>query len=384
MKKINKITAALILPFLMILNSCMDPIFYEIRKDVKPEKATVSGNIASITRFTGDDGTEYIYTAADKGLRRKKASNESHGSWSEQSIPFELIHFDFDSTSYIGEQLLTVMADANTLYLISAVYNTTGTEGNTIPSSLHLWAKPNGGSWKRVSFSFPVGYDYDSETFISLFNVFQTNAPKKEHRYAYVCKYVSGDYICYQLNGTSEPIKVTISKLEDSSGTRPYSAVYHNGVKFFSTTASTTNETYKTDATRTYYTDNDKLYYSDGTGYKKALSVDRKISALATCKDSILIGLGNIHDRDSDAGGITRATLNEEGIPASSTSDFSTNAAFQITNAYTVLTLLNATPEKNETASALYSSITFSSNYGLHENIGLWSYYPGRGNWNRE
>ena len=54
MKKINKIAALLSLPFLMLLSSCMDPIFYELRKDVKPETATVSGNISTVTRFTED------------------------------------------------------------------------------------------------------------------------------------------------------------------------------------------------------------------------------------------------------------------------------------------------------------------------------------------
>ena len=136
MKKINKIAALLFLPFLMLLSSCMDPIFYEIRKDVKPEKATVSGNIATVTRFT-EGGVEYLYTAADKGLRRKRADNESHDAWSEnESIPFSLIAFDWDSTVFTGEQLLAVLANSDTLYLISVDYSTTGTEGNTKPSKL--------------------------------------------------------------------------------------------------------------------------------------------------------------------------------------------------------------------------------------------------------
>lgn len=392
MKKINKIAALISLPFLMLLSSCMDPIFYELRKDVKPETATVSGNIATVTRFT-EDGVEYLYTAADKGLRRKRADNESHDSWSEKDIPFSLIAFDWDSTSFTGEQLLAVLANSDTLYLISVDYSTTGTEGNTNPSKLNLWGKQSGGSWKKIDFSFPLGYNYESQKFVSLFSVFQTNSPQAAHRHAYVCKRVDGEYKCFELKGTDAPEEITITKVEDGNpGDRLYSAVWFDGgVKFFTSHAATTNETYnEAEApTRLYYADGEDLYYSgdnyssDGK-YVKALDSDRVISALTTCKDSILIGYGDITNTSSEYGGIGRASLDENGIPASSTSSFSTNAAFQITSAYAVLTLLNATPEKNETDSALYASITFSSSNGLHENIGLWSYYPGRGNWNRE
>ena len=188
------------------------------------------------------------------------------------------------------------------------------------------------------------------------------------------------------MKGLDAPEEITISKVEDGKvGDRIYSAAYFDGgVKFFTSHAVTTNETYDDPATRLYYADGEDLYYSDNGKYVKALDSDRVISALTTCKDSILIGYGDITNTSSEYGGIGRASLDENGIPASSTSSFSTNAAFQITSAYAVLTLLNATPQKNETDSALYASITFSSSNGLHENIGLWSYYPGRGNWNRE
>ena len=188
------------------------------------------------------------------------------------------------------------------------------------------------------------------------------------------------------MKGLDAPEEITISKVEDGKvGDRIYSAAYFDGgVKFFTSHAVTTNETYTSNATRLYYADGEDLYYSNNGKYVKALDSDRVISALTTCKDSILIGYGDITNTSSEYGGIGRASLDKNGIPASSTSSFSTNAAFQITSAYAVLTLLNATPEKNETGSALYASITFSSSNGLHENIGLWSYYPGRGNWNRE
>ncbi len=88
----------------------------------------------------------------------------------------------------------------------------------------------------------------------------------------------------------------------------------------------------------------------------------------------------------STYGGITRSEL-EDGVPTGTTS-FSTNASTQITSGYHVFALLNVDPSENETDSALYAAIGFagsgSSTGVAYSSIGLWSYYPSRGNWNRE
>ncbi len=389
MKKIHKITTAIFLPFVMLFSSCFDPIFYEIRKDVKPETATVSGNIPQITRFTMG-GEEYLFLSADKGLRYKRADNETHDSWKVAKLPFNLVHFNFDNTDMDGKQLIGVYADSEYLYLHAAPYITTGSEGTSIPWDLELWASNdplNKDSWKKVTAEFPIGYYSSTGKYGSLFHLFQTNAPKKEHRQVYVYNDVEEKY--YKLNGTTLS-KTAISDILDG-GSVAYSAAYFNGgVKFFSSTAVITDEKYgdkddsTTDAKNLYYAQGSDLYYYTSDGYKKACSARTTISSLAVTKDSIIIGLGNIMSKSSDTGGITRVKINENGIPENSTSGFSTNAELQISSAYTVLALLNATPENPELESALYASITFSGLNGLPANIGLWSYYQGRGNWNRE
>lgn len=392
MKKIHKITTAIFLPFVMLFSSCFDPIFYEIRKDVKPETATVSGNIPQITRFTMG-GEEYLFLSADKGLRYKRVDNEKHGSWQVAKLPFNLVHFNFDNTDMDGKQLIGVYADSEYLYLHAAPYITTGSEGTSIPWDLELWASkdPLEGKWEKVTAEFPIGYDSSTGKYVSLFHLFQTNAPKKEHRHVYIYNDVKENY--YELNGTtlSEPISASDIDIQDD-GSVAYSAAYFDGgVKFFSSTAVITDEKYDDkddttteDAKNLYYAQGPDLYYYTSDGYKKACSARTTISSLAVTKDSIIIGLGNIMSKSSDTGGITRVKINENGIPEDSTSGFSTNAELQISSAYTVLALLNATPENPELESALYASITFSGLNGLPANIGLWSYYQGRGNWNRE
>ena len=83
-----------------------------------------------------------------------------------------------------------------------------------------------------------------------------------------------------------------------------------------------------------------------------------------------------------NSSGIKKARLTA-GVPGEMLS-FNTNAQFQITSNYIVLSLVNATPEKDELESSLYASITFAGTSYNFDNIGLWSYYPSRGNWNRE
>ena len=139
-----------------------------------------------------------------------------------------------------------------------------------------------------------------------------------------------------------------------------------------------------------YWGSGSTLYYiTDVTATKSngSIGTSNNISALAVCADSILIGMGNTSAYSSStSGGITHSYLSS-GVPTG-TRDFSTNAASQISSGYIVFSLLNANPAEDETASALYASIGFcgtgSSTAVSYSSVGLWSYYPSRGNWNRE
>ncbi|WP_074931451.1 hypothetical protein [Treponema bryantii] len=383
---------------LLLFTGCWSPIYEAIREDVKPEDPTVSGNIGTITRYTAG-GTEYLFLAADDGLRYKQKDKNSHGEWGTYSIPFGLHSYDFDSSSHSGEQILSVLANSTTLYLVTAVYEHTSTEGLSYPSNIKLWGKTDGNdSWTLITENnsdlFPVTYNSSSTYYDSNFRVFQTNAPQKAHREAFIRAYDSENsaYKYYKLNGLSVPAEITIATSsiidpEPSSdeGYTPVasSAAYFNGeVKFFTSPVSTTNETYTTDATYCYYTNGDSsIYYTNGSTTKKSdTSGDTVISALATCADSILVGYGK--SSTGTSGGIDRILLTD-GVPGAIAA-FETNAQFQITSSYMVLALVNASPEKKEIESSLYASITFAGASYNFDNVGLWSYYPERGNWNRE
>ena len=63
----------------LILTSCFNPVYYEIRKDVKPEEGTISGNISQITRTTVDD-KEFLVLYANEGIRYKQ-KDLAHGKF---------------------------------------------------------------------------------------------------------------------------------------------------------------------------------------------------------------------------------------------------------------------------------------------------------------
>lgn len=407
MKKIALLT---IIASILLLTSCQDAIFEAIRMDVKPEDPTVSGNIPSITRCTiGSE--EYLVLAADGGIRYKQKDQSYHDAWSTGALPFEKHKYNFNTSTHSGEQLLTVLSSGSWLYLISAEYSHTTSEGLSYPTSIKLRGKnfASGGSlsdssgWTLItddSSYFPIVLDEYELFYTSDFRVFQTNAPKTAHRAAFIRSKRSDGYHYYKLNGSEDlddneinSANVNFSVNNFTPGDADYdlrkvdilSAVHDgSGVLFFTSQAATTNETYSAEPTCIYVSNGDSgVYYRTiGTSVTGTLGTgsSNKISALATCSNSLLIGFGSWSNGYS--GGIKRANLDANHVP--SMGSFDSNAQFQITGNYAVMSLLNATPEQDERHSSLYASITFAGGAYNFENVGLWSYYPDRDNWNRE
>ncbi|MBR1638522.1 MAG: hypothetical protein IJ688_03960 [Treponema sp.] len=393
---------------------CFDPVFYDIRNDVAPEEATVSGNITSITRYTVN-GDEYLVLSADKGLRYKAVEDNFHGAWKDipsAQLPYTEHSYDYFSETHNGQQLLKVLADSKTLYLLTASYKNDTALGTTVIDKIKLygaqiqdWASVSSDSWTEIigdddsSTYFPT-YTYSYYNYTA-FSVFQTNAPQKDHRKVFIrtgdVNAYSDDYTSisyYELDGTKAPSEIEVTPEEvankSSSTNCAYSAVWFDGkVLFFNSKASTTNETYDDEASHFYYSSSSTVYHSDEAGSvaSDTLSAGEYVSALMTCSDALIIGRGNFSSSTSSNGGLKKTSL-EAGIPGASLIDFETNASFQITSSYYVTALLNATPDKSELESDLYAAITYkgsgTSTSVSANNKGLWSYYPDRGNWNRE
>ena len=412
MKKSYKLFAALSLFISVTLTGCYDPVFYEIHKDVAPETATVSGIINSITRYTAD-GTEFLVLAADGGIRYKLKDNNTHDSWKTyEEIPFSFHSYDYYNSTHNGQQILKVLADTTNLYLVTVSYADESDMGTVVADHIYVWTKKisleaDGETWSTAGewtcviddsehIYFPFYYYGDYK--YSAFAVFQSNSPLKENRCIFIrtgnanASNTSFRDVHYWNLSEGKLTSVDIKPSDSTELNNISSVVVLDGKPvFFNSIASTTNETYKDKATRIYYSDGADLYYSNADGsttFVQGLNAGNDISAIAVCSDAILIGRANYNATSTTAyGGIVKTSL-INGVPASELVKFETNAEFQLSSSYFINNLINATPDKTEQESSLYASISFygtgSSSNVSYKNIGLWSYYPLRGNWNRE
>ncbi len=355
MKKILK-TLALSLLFIPFIAGCKAPVFYEIMRDVAPEEATVNGVITSITRYTS--GTEEkLVTFSSDGLIWKDANGTAHGQWS-----------CFPDSNQLSGKIIKTAADSSNLYVVTITFHEDVEDGLNLPDAATLWCY-NNGSWGKVENTPKLNPGN--------FNIFCTNDVKNDNRSAYLR---IGDKV-YKLNGKS---------FDESN---PIEGNYNSVVSgdndiFFESTASVKNGNY------IYWGEGSKLYYSNDTsnpkaeGKKKlALDAGTDISCLAVTSDSILIGRGDFSNSLISKGGIAKTSL-KDGVPGNSLESFSTNATSQLASVYQIYTLLVANPEQTELEASIYASMGFkgsgSSTSVSYDNIGLWSYYPARGNWNRE
>lgn len=355
MKKILK-TLTLSLIFIPFIAGCKAPVFYEIMRDVAPEEATVNGVITSITRYKSD--TEKLVTFSSDGLIWKDANGTAHGQWS-----------CFPDSNQLSGKIIKTAADKSNLYVVTITFHEDVEKGLNLPDAATLWCYAEE-SWNKV--------ENTPELLPGNFNIFCTNDVEKDNRSAYLR---IGDKV-YELNGKKFPTS------EKTTGN--YNSVVSGGNSsaiFFESTASVKNENY------IYWGEGSKLYYSNDTSNpkeeKKTLALDAgtDISCLAVTSDSILIGRGDFSNSLISKGGIAKTSLTN-GVPGNSLESFSTNATSQLASVYQIYTLLVANPDQPELNASIYASMGFkgsgSSTSVSYDNIGLWSYYPARGNWNRE
>ena len=423
MKKQIKLFALIILAVSLLTSCGYEPIYYGIMHDVLPEEATVNGNITSIARCNVGSGAasdEYLFLSGGGALKYKPLSSSKHGDWkSVSNLPFKLHRYNYFPSSsnpegHIGQQILRVISDKDYLYLLSASYTTDTEYGIVLPEKFYLWACPlskvltaKSSDWTNISKGkeaeyFITKYNSEQGLFETYFSFFMTNSPMPEHRKAFFVKYPSSaEPKYYEFAGTELKEVSSLDSLGTyvaltEGNTRANSAFYIGSNLYFSDSqVVTTNETISAPATlaclagvsKSYYS-NKELYTFDGTtAPEELLKTDTSISSLAFTADSLLIGKGSYTSSYTSNGGIDRAIL-EDGKPQNKLSDFENNAKYQFTSAYILMCMLCADPSKNEADASIYATVTFrgtsSASAASFDNIGLWSYYPTRGNWNRE
>ena len=415
-KTIKTLTLGLLLAACAIqFISCgYDPVFYGIMHDVAPEKATVNGNITSIARCT-INSEEYLFLSNGGSLSYKIASKSQHGEWTDDNIvlPFTLHHYNYFSTStesegHVGQQILRVISDQYNIYLLTASFQQDDEYGVVLPETIYFWTCPlsaifsgNTASWANIAENaalFPTRLDNSQSSFLMDFDLFYTNSPKPAHRKAFlsVTNSEANTTAYYELNGSAAPtlnssIGTGSNFVKLSSEDKEVSSAFYIGddIYFSDSLVASTDETSSKNATQACLAGIDEkkdLYSFKGGSAAKLVTVNNPISCLAFTADSVVIGEGSYSANYSSNGGIERVLLDSSGNPQNVVAEFDNNAQYQFTSDYILLTLICADPSKNEADASLYASISYrgSSSSASFENVGLWSYYPDRGNWNRE
>ena len=417
--------------------SCYDAIFYNIRTEVPLEDGVINGYTNSIVRYQEPDETEFLYLQngnvyykqiSEDDDKTKLTKNQDHDKWTKDSSAPEGISYSYFDQEFSGTYSCKLASDSNYVYLLGATpeYDESSSRNILKNFKLYCYSKANG--WKSVEQintilkQYESTLDNDKYMMDSSIQLFCTNAPQNEHRKAYIRigggspddKWMS-DKQTYGNDFTSEVINCGIIELNGTdtdtttvvpegtgkigtldktgAGKNTASAIYANGtVYFLDYLASSTNETKNKDADYIYFGNGNILYWFEAASVSSVTALDAEPVGKSTgCADSILsmcVTNDSIILGTYKKGAYRVKTTN--GKPETSTSEFTTNAASVMYEPYIVRMLFCTDPSLGETAdgSALYSAIQFqyteSSASASYKNVGLWSYYKDRGNWNKE
>ena len=419
--------------------SCYDAIFYNIRTEVPLEDGVINGYTNSIVRYQEPDGTEFLYLQngnvyykqiSDDTDKKILTKNQNHDKWTKDSSAPEGISYSYFDQEFSGTYSCKLASDSKYVYLLGATpeYDESSSRNILKNFKLYCYSKENG--WKSVDAVNTILKKYESTLaedkymMDSSIQLFCTNTPQNAHRKAYIRIGGGSPYYSWmsdkqtygsdftvkdgvmncgiiELNGTDTDIANVvplgdgkIGTLEKTgAGKDTTSAVYANGkVYFLDYLASSTNETKNKEADYIYLGNGKTLYWFETASVSSVKALDAAPVGKSTgCADSILsmcvtndsIILGTYEE------GAYRIKTNS-GKPETSTSDFTTNADSVMYNPYIVRMLFCTDPSLGETddGSALYSALQFryteSSASASYKNVGLWSYYKARGNWNKE
>ncbi|MGI5093159.1 hypothetical protein [Treponema socranskii] len=350
----------------VFFTGCQDVIFAKIMGEVELEDATITGSVNTIVRCKL--GTQEYLFIQNGRVYGKPASSASHGDWNLMSDGLPKLSYDYYNKEFDGIYIYQLAATENTLYALGAEIEENTEEGENIAGSRYLYYL-NGSTWIRCDGEV-TGSPRNTTT------IFCTNTIAAANRTAYLRR-----------NGT-------VSKLSDSPSSSTYidgaattTTAYIPGASTVSVVYGSDNKLYFFDSCSAAYTT--YVYWASGSTLKylniatttvgDSVSCSTNITSIAATSDAIILG--------TKGRGLEKTT-NTSGVPGSSLTSFSTNADSALGSPYIIPAMLCVDSAASETGATLYASADFrrksSSSGGNYKDIGLWSYYPSRGNWNRE
>ena len=319
-----------------VFTGCMDPIFKNIKQEVKLENPTKLGEVYSFARI----GEDQIYFANGR-IYHKNKNHEGHGGWIEFSKP--------------EGHVLTIASDSDDwLYAVCVYYGKNDSDGEMKVTGIKLFAcntKASPTVWQELT-----NVTLSAGKTCALMG---TNSVTKTRREAFINTGAKG----YKRSGGTAS--------EDSRAAGKKSCASLNGTpKFYTGDAACSNN------------DDTVVYYSNGSTVKWEME-DEKTDVLTTNIRSTIHGIAVLNDSVfvTSAAGAALVDIN-----TGKEKEFS-NLQATLSTLYEGRACIVCDPDKDHEQSIIYAGITVKgtgSNSALFTHEGLWSYYPSRGKWNIE
>ena len=349
MKKI--LSLSIILTFAILFTGCFNPVFNDIRKEVKLNDASVVGSVSHMARVSYS-GKEYLFAATGVLYFSQINAGTENSDWYLCNISnFSTVKYDAINRVYSGEKILQVAADNTYVYILTEKYiseDEIQVSGRKLYKTAIANALSKGSqTWEEIS----VSGTYPKVIFCTNEEGGSTEA-----------------YVTYTNKETKNLLDGS-----DASEQDVYGAVIFNGRKVFhKTSAITTNGTVLYKSSESY---GEIDYSTDGTNFSPtSLELKAKVLSLALCGDELIVGTSQ---------GIKKIRLDANGVPTAVV-HWSTNAEAAISKVYEVKCLISVDSALSDTNGCIYAGVDFTGTGGTFKNICLWSYEPSRGNWNRE
>lgn len=317
-----------------VFTGCMDPIFKNIKQEVKLENPTKLGEVYSFARI----GEDQIYFANGR-IYYKIKNHEGHGGWIEFSKP--------------EGHVLTIASDSDDwLYAVCVYYGKNDSDGEMKVTGIKLFACDTTASptvWKELT-----NVTLSAGKTCALMG---TNSVTKSNRKAFINTGANG----YKLSGG------TAEEYAEAAGKKSCASL--NGTpKFHTGDAACSNN------------DDTVVYYSEGSTVKME---GAKTGDLTTNIRSTIHGIAVLNDSVfvTSAAGAALVDIN-----TGKEKEFS-NLQATLSTLYEGRACIVCDPKKDHEQSIIYAGITVKgtgSNSALFTHEGLWSYYPSRGKWNIE
>lgn len=317
-----------------VFTGCMDPIFKNIKQEVKLENPTKLGEVYSFARI----GEDQIYFANGR-IYHKNKNHEGHGGWIEFSKP--------------EGHVLTIASDSDDwLYAVCVYYGKNDSDGEMKVTGIKLFAC-------NTTKATPVWTELTNVTLSAgqTCALMGTNSVTKTRREAFINTGAKG----YKLSGGTAS--------EDSRAAGKKSCASLNGTpKFYTGDAACSNN----DDTVVYYSNGSTVSMEGAKTGDLTTNIRSTIHGIAVLNDSVFV---------TSAAGAALVDIN-----TGEEKEFS-NLQATLSTLYEGRACIVCDPNQNHKDSIIYAGITVKgtgSNSALFTHEGLWSYYPSRGKWNIE